>query len=111
MGSNFSKSGITKDLEAMKSMGIGGATIFNIASAVQESHVPTLNNPYPTQTYRSEAYWDAIKHAAAEAQRLGLEIGYTIQLVILQQAGLGLPKKKPCNVLFGQRWKWQVELK
>lgn len=75
MGSNFSKTGITKDLEAMKSMGIGGATIFNIASAVQESHVPTLNNPFPAQTYRSEAYWDAIKHAAAEAQRLGLEIG------------------------------------
>ncbi len=75
MGSNFSKQGITKDLEAMKAMGVGGATIFNLSSAVQESHVPTLNNPWPEKTYRSPVYWDALKHAAAEAKRLGLEIG------------------------------------
>jgi len=75
MGSNFSKEGITKDLEAMKAEGIGGATIFNLASAVQESQYPTLNNPWPEQTYRSPAYWEAIRFAASEAQRLGLEIG------------------------------------
>lgn len=75
MGSNFSKTGITKDLEAMKATGIGGGSIFNLASAVQESHVPTENNPFPNQTYRSPAYWEAIRHAAAEAKRLGLEIG------------------------------------
>jgi hypothetical protein len=75
MGSNFSKEGITKDLEAMKATGIGGATIFNLSSAVQESHYPTLNNPWPEQTYRSPAYWEALKHTAAEADRLGLEIG------------------------------------
>ena len=75
MGSNFSKEGITKDLEAMKASGIGGATIFNITSAVQESHAPTLNNPWPDQTYRSPKYWEAIRHAADEAERLGLEIG------------------------------------
>jgi hypothetical protein len=75
MGSNFSKEGITKDLEAMKASGIGGATIFNLASAVQESHKPTLNNPWPDQTYRSPKYWEALRHAASEAERLGLEIG------------------------------------
>lgn len=75
MGSNFSKEGITRDLEAMNASGLGGATIFNIASAVQESHAPTERNPWPHQTYRSPAYWDAIRHAAAEADRLGLEIG------------------------------------
>jgi hypothetical protein len=75
MGSNFSKSGITKDLEAMKVAGLGGATIFNLSSGVQESHTPMLNNPWPEQTYRSPAYWDALKFAASEAQRLGLEIG------------------------------------
>ena len=37
MGSNFSKEGITKDFEAMKEAGIGGATIFNLTSAVMES--------------------------------------------------------------------------
>ena len=75
MGADFSKDGITKDLEAMKAAGIGGATIFNLSSAVQESHSPTLNNPWPDQTYRSPKYWDALRHAAAEADRLGLEIG------------------------------------
>lgn len=75
MGSNFSKTGITKDLEAMKEFGIGGGIIVNLTSAVEETHAPTLNNPWPNQTYRSPAYWDAMKHAAAEARRLGLEIG------------------------------------
>src|SRR5512137_1101229 len=75
MGPNFSKQGITKDLEAMKASGIGGATIFNISSSVMESHAPTENNPWPDQTYRSPKYWEAIRHAAAEADRLGLEIG------------------------------------
>ncbi len=75
MGSNFSKEGITKDLEAMKEAGIGGATIFNLASAVQESHKPIDNNPWPEQTYRSDAYWESMRHAASEAKRLGLKIG------------------------------------
>lgn len=75
MGSNFSKKGITEDLEAMKEEGIGGATIFNICSAVQESHKPTENNPWATQTYRSPEYWDAMQWAAVEAERLGLELG------------------------------------
>lgn len=75
MGSNFSKEGITKDLESMAESGIGGATIFNLASAVQESHTPIGNNPWPEQTYRSMAYWEAMKHAASEAKRLGLKIG------------------------------------
>ncbi|MDR2120970.1 MAG: hypothetical protein LBP64_08905, partial [Tannerella sp.] len=75
MGSNFSKDGIRKDLEAMKEAGIGGATIFNLSSAVQESHAPTANNPWPEQTYRSPAYWDALRFAASEAKRLGLKLG------------------------------------
>jgi hypothetical protein len=75
LGSNFSKEGITKDLEAMKASGVGGATIFNISSSVMQSHAPTLNNPWPDQTYRSPKYWEALRHAASEAKRLGLEIG------------------------------------
>ena len=75
MGPNFSKEGITRDLEGMASSGIGGATIFNLTSAVQETQAPTQNNPWPHQTYRSHAYWEALRHAAAEARRLGLELG------------------------------------
>ena len=65
MGSNFSKEGIRKDLEAMKESGIAGATIFNLTSAVQESQFPIENNPWPEQTYRSDAYWDAMEYAAS----------------------------------------------
>ena len=36
MGSNFSKEGITKDLESMAESGIGGATIFNLARPMQD---------------------------------------------------------------------------
>jgi len=75
LGSNFSKEGITKDLEAWKEAGIGGGTIFNIASSVQNSHAPMDNNPWPNQTFRSPAYWEAIEHTAKEADRLGLIIG------------------------------------
>ena len=75
MGSNYSKDGITKDLQTMKDSGIGGATIFNLTSAVQESHAPTKNNPWPERTYRSPAYWEHLKWAAIEADRIGVEIG------------------------------------
>jgi len=75
MGPNFSKEGIRKDLEAMKEAGIGGATVFNIASAVQETHHPMENNPWPEQTYRSDAYWEALAYAAEVAEELGLKIG------------------------------------
>jgi hypothetical protein len=75
MGSNFSKEGIRKDLEAMKEAGIAGATIFNLTSAVQESEAPIGNNPWPDQTYRSPKYWETIEYAAEVAQELGLKIG------------------------------------
>ena len=75
MGTNFSKEGIRKDLEAMKEEGIAGATIFNLTTAVQESEAPIGNNPWPDQTYRSPKYWEAMEYAAEVAQELGLKIG------------------------------------
>ncbi|MCX6873867.1 MAG: glycosyl hydrolase [Verrucomicrobia bacterium] len=75
MGPNISKDGITRDLEAMKEAGIGGATIFHITSAVTVGAKPTGNCPWPEITYRSPQWWELMKHAAAEANRLGLELG------------------------------------
>ena len=75
MGSNVSKDGITRDLEAMKASGIGGATIFHLTSAVTVGSKPTANCPWPDITYRSPKWWDLMKHAASEANRLGLELG------------------------------------
>jgi hypothetical protein len=71
MGKNISTEGITKDLEAMKSAGIGGATIFNITSG----RPPITNTPWPENEYYSAAWWALVEHAAREADRLGLKIG------------------------------------
>ncbi len=75
MGGNFSKYGITKDLEAMKASGIGGATIINITSNIRWADSHPENLLWPEQTYRSPAYWEAVRFAAEEANRLGLELG------------------------------------
>ena len=75
MGPNFSKEGITKDLEAMKAAGIGGATIFNLASGLTPYQTPIADTLWPEHTYRSPAYWDCVRHAAEEGKRLGIEIG------------------------------------
>ena len=75
MGSNITKQGITKDLEAMKAEGLGGATIFNLTSSVQAGANPMQNSVNPQATYRSEVWWDMLLYAAQEADRLGLELG------------------------------------
>jgi hypothetical protein len=70
MGTNFSKEGIRKDLRAMKEAGIGGVVIFNAPSWLDIS-----KNPWPWQTYRSDAYWDALGVALRESGELGMEVG------------------------------------
>ena len=62
MGADFSQPGITKDLEAMAACGIGGAMIFNLGAEIG-------NAPWPGQTYRGNAYWEAMRHTLAEAKR------------------------------------------
>ena len=61
---NISKEGITADLEAMKRVGIGGAQILNVAPG---------NPPGPVK-FDSPAWWDAMRFAARECDRLGLEL-------------------------------------
>lgn len=74
MGNNITTEGITSDLEAMKNSGIAGATIFNISSNADKGGF--MKNSY-TQgiSYHNPAWWRLIKHAAAEADRLGIKIG------------------------------------
>ncbi|MDR0725589.1 MAG: hypothetical protein LBF59_06245 [Prevotellaceae bacterium] len=70
LGSNFSKEGMSKDLQAMKEAGIGGVVVFNAPSWLDPS-----KNPWQHQTYRSVTYWDALKHALAEAKKLNMTVG------------------------------------
>ncbi|MFY0606481.1 MAG: hypothetical protein JXR10_07195 [Cyclobacteriaceae bacterium] len=62
---DISKEGITKDLEAMKKAGIGGALIGNINPAQEDGKVPML----------SEDWWSHMVHAVEEGNRIGVEIG------------------------------------
>lgn len=62
---DISKDGITKDLEAMKKAGIGGALIGNINPARKDGKVPML----------SEEWWSHMLHAVVEGKRIGVDIG------------------------------------
>lgn len=65
MSANMSKEGITKDFEAISKVGIGGVLLFNIAQGI----------PYGKIKYNSDEHIDIIKHAAQEAERLGIAFG------------------------------------
>ena len=65
IGDDISKDGITKDLEAMKEVGIGAAFIGNINPEEVDGRVPML----------SEDWWDHMVHAVNEGKRIGVDIG------------------------------------
>jgi hypothetical protein len=64
MNGNVTKEGITADLEAMKRVGIGGAQIFNVDSGI----------PHGPVQFLSPEWRELMKHAAKEADRLGIEL-------------------------------------
>nr|WP_121271931.1 glycosyl hydrolase [Pedobacter schmidteae] len=64
-----SKPGITADLEAMKSAGIGGAYLLSIKGAAN----PPIFNPPVIQL--TPQWWDMVSFAMQEAKRLELKLG------------------------------------
>ena len=67
MNGNVTKEGITADLEAMKEIGIGGATIFDAGCGVPRGRV----------RFGSSQWYGLMDYAAKEAKRLGLELATT----------------------------------
>ena len=67
-GGHVTKEGITKDLEAMSRVGIGG---------VQNFHV-NLDTPQGKISYDSPEWHKLIEHAISEAARLNIEYGFHI---------------------------------
>jgi len=65
MNSNMSKVGLTKDLEAMADVGIGGIILFNVSAYIKDGD----------EKFNSAAHIEKIGHAAAECERLGLSFG------------------------------------
>ena len=66
-GGNITKEGITKDLEWMKRVGIGGAQMADIGYGSGQ----TIENKIE---FFTPGWLDALRHAAAESDRLGLEL-------------------------------------
>jgi len=64
MNGNITKEGITADLEAMKQIGLGGATIVNVDSGIPRGPV----------NFMSPEWREDFKFAVQEANRLGLEL-------------------------------------
>ncbi|MFD1316406.1 glycosyl hydrolase [Namhaeicola litoreus] len=65
MSGNMTKEGLTKDLESMAEVGLGGLLLFNITQGIP-------NGPIK---YNSVEHHEMISHAAHEAERLGLTFG------------------------------------
>jgi hypothetical protein len=68
----MSKDGLTKDLEAMKKAGLGGAYLMPIKSPQQFSEFKNGIEQL------SPAWWKMVNHSLEEADRLGLKIGMHI---------------------------------
>src|SRR5579864_9837713 len=65
MNGNVTKEGISADLEAMKQIGLGGATIANL-----ECSIPRGNVPFMSAEWRND-----FKFAVQEANRLDFKLG------------------------------------
>lgn len=68
MSASVSREGITADVEAMKQAGIGGAYLMPISG---KTNPPLLDPPVEQLT---PEWWGMIKHACAEAGRVGIKI-------------------------------------
>lgn len=65
MSGNMTKEGLTKDLEAISDVGIGGVLLFNIAQGI----------PYGDIEFNSAEHHELLKHAGKECERLGMSFG------------------------------------
>ena len=66
MNGHISRAGITKDLEAMRAVGLGGVVLFEESDRIAPGPV----------SYGSAEHWALLGFAASECQRLGLEFGF-----------------------------------
>ena len=64
MNGNITQEGITADLEAMKQIGLGGATVVNLSCDIPPGNV----------TFMSPEWQDDFKHAVQEANRLNFDL-------------------------------------
>ncbi len=66
MSGNMSREGITKDLESLAEVGVGGIVLFHVTQGI--SHGPVKFN--------SPEHLELVEHVAAECERLGLKFSF-----------------------------------
>ncbi len=75
MGSNISREGITKDLEALKEAGFNRTTMFHLSDITNSLSIEIKNRPGPELISWTEPWWEMVRFAALESKRLGMEFG------------------------------------
>lgn len=75
MGSNLSKQGITRDLEALQEAGFGGTLMFSCADTTSPWPGEIGKSPTPEIVAFTPPWWQMVRHAAMESARLGLDFG------------------------------------
>ncbi len=75
MGSNLSKKGITKDLEALKKAGFNRTTMFSLADVTTPWAGEIKKSPTPDIIAWTEPWWKLVRFAAKESKRLGMDFG------------------------------------
>ncbi len=65
LNGNMSKEGLTKDLESLAEVGVGGILLFNIGYGIPSGNIK----------YNSPEHIEMLTHAAKESERLGLNFG------------------------------------
>jgi alpha-L-rhamnosidase len=74
-GSNITKAGITKDIEALKAQGFGRATMLTLADAVVPWVAQIKGSPTPEIIAFTEPWWKLVRHAAQEAKKVRIDFG------------------------------------
>ncbi|MDP2337008.1 MAG: glycosyl hydrolase [Bacteroidota bacterium] len=75
MGSNLSKVGITRDLEALKKAGFNRTTMFSLADITTSLAGEIGKSPTPEIISWTEPWWKLVRYAAEESKRLGMDFG------------------------------------
>ena len=75
MGSNITRKGITKDLEALKAAGFNRTTMFHLSDITTSLSVEIGNRPGPEIISHTKPWWDMVRFAAEESIRLGMDFG------------------------------------
>lgn len=75
LNGNVTRAAITRDLEEMKAKGLGGANVIDAGGANQRGNRQVPHGP----DFASPEWRELFVFALAEANRLGLELGFNIQ--------------------------------